>query len=106
MNLEKLAANPQLTKMSIDDEDTVKQFGESVDFYIYDRQDMATFMKLATVSEDNADSMIELVEQLVLNEEGNQILTGGKVLPPVITMKIVQKVVESLGNSVGSVTQS
>ena len=47
MKLSQLTAKPQLIEISLDDEATIKEFGEPVTFSTWDRQNMDTFMKLA-----------------------------------------------------------
>ena len=97
MKLSELAKKPQLIKMSIDDEDIVKEFGEAIEFYTWDRQPMDVFMKLANVNPDNAGSVIEAVKQLVLDETGQPIITADTMLPTKIMMRVLTRVVESLG---------
>ena len=43
MKLNQLAAKPQLIRVEINDEETIKQFGESLEFWIWDRQPMDKF---------------------------------------------------------------
>jgi hypothetical protein len=40
MKLSALTAKPQLIEVSIDDEDTMKEFGEPITFHTWDRQAM------------------------------------------------------------------
>lgn len=99
MNLSELASKPQLIKIKLEDELTVKEFGESLDFWIYDRQDMDTYMAMANVKEDNVSKLAEVLSTMVLDEQGNKILTEGVSLPPSVMMRVISKVVEQLGNS-------
>lgn len=98
MKLAQLAAKPELVKITIEDEETVDAFGESLDFWIYDRQDMQTFMKLANVSEDNMGEIVSVINSMVLDENGEQIIKDGKVLPTSVTLKVIEEVVTVLGN--------
>ena len=50
MKLSQLAAKPQLIKLSIDDEATVKEHGEAIEFWTWDRQPLDTFMKSLTAT--------------------------------------------------------
>ena len=100
MKLEALASKPQLMKITIDNAELVEKYGDAIEFHIYDRQDMDTFMKLATIEGDNHFSQIsKVVQTLVLDAKGNQVLADGNTLPIDIMVKVVETVVERLGNS-------
>jgi len=97
MKLSQLAAKPQLIKVTIDDEDIVQEYGETIEFWTYDRQPMDTFLKLASVNSDNYESIVSTVRNLVLDEKGEQILKDEVSLPTKIMMRVISKVVEGLG---------
>jgi hypothetical protein len=97
MKISQLAAKPQLIKMTLDDEATVAEFGEAVEFWTWDRQPMDVFMRLAAVESENAASVIEAVKSLILDENGKPVLTGDMTLPTRVMMQIITKIVESLG---------
>jgi hypothetical protein len=99
MKLSELASKPQLIKITIDDELTKEEFGEDLEFWIYDRQDMDTYMAMANVKEDNMSKLAEVLSTMVLDEEGNKIIKDGVSLPPSVMMRVISKVVEQLGNS-------
>lgn len=99
MKLSQLAAKPQLIQIILDDEETVKEFGEPLEFWTWDRQPMATFLKLAAVDAGNPSSVIESVKTLVLDENGKEIIADDNSLPTKIMMRVITKVVEGLGKS-------
>lgn len=99
MKLSQLAGKPQLIQIALDDEETIKEFGEALEFWTWDRQPMATFLKLASVDAGNPSSIIESVKTLVLDEDGKEILTGDVSLPTKVMMRVISKVVEGLGKS-------
>ena len=99
MKLSELASKPQLIKITIDDELTKEEFGEDLEFWIYDRQDMDTYMAMANVKEDNMSKLAEVLSTMALDEEGNKIIKDGVSLPPSVMMRVISKVVEQLGNS-------
>ena len=84
----------------IDDEKIVEAYGEPLEFYIYDRHDMDTFMKLASLEGDSVGTIAELVSDMILDEDGKKIIVDGNILPVDIMMKIVEVVIQRLGNSV------
>ena len=97
MKLTQLAAKPQLVKIEINDEDIVKEFGEVLEFWIWDRQPLDRFVRLAQMKGDNMGELIEAVNDMVLDEEGNSIVKDGLVLPTNVMTKVIGKVVETLG---------
>lgn len=97
MKLTQLSAKPQLIKISIDDEDVIKEFGESLDFWIYDRQPLDQFVRLAQMKSENFGDLVEVVNSMVLDEEGGRILQGENMLPTHVMTKVIGKVVETLG---------
>ena len=100
MKLQTLVSTPQLQKITIDDEAIVEKYGEEIDFYIYDRQDMDTYMSLATLGEDTSISTVaKVVSKIILTEDGNRILEDNQQLPMDMMLKVVEETVKHLGNS-------
>lgn len=98
MKLAELAAAPKLIQITIDDSETVEAYGEPVEFWVYDRQDMDTFMKLANVGENNMGEIIKVVNSMVRTEDGECFLGEDKVLPMDLMLKVIEEVVSQLGN--------
>lgn len=97
MKLSQLAAKPQLTKLVLDDEDIVKEFGESVEFWTWDRQPIDIFMKLASVKQDDPASIIGVVRDLILDDKGYAVISKDNMLPNTLLVKAIAKIVETLG---------
>lgn len=97
MKLSEITSEPKLIEVSLDDKDTVKQFGEALVFYTWDRQPMDVFMRLANVDQKNTGELINIVKTLILDEAGKQILTDTNMLPTSVLMKAIAKVTEQLG---------
>lgn len=97
MKLNQLAAKPQLIKITLDDEDIVKEFGEAIEFWTWDRQPLDTFMKLATVSNTDPKVMFDIVRTLILDEEAKEIIVGDAMLPSNVLLKAIAKIVDLLG---------
>jgi hypothetical protein len=97
MKLSQLAAKPQLIMITLDDADTVKEFGEPVEFYTWDRQPLETFMKIANNSGGDSTKMLEVVKKLILDENGKEIITNDQMLPSKILVTVISKIVETLG---------
>jgi hypothetical protein len=96
MKLSQLTAKPQLIEVSIDDIETMTEFGEPITFHTWDRQPLDTFMKLTNSSSDSTN-IIEIVRTLILDEKGKELLSKDNMLPTNILMKAITKVSELLG---------
>lgn len=97
MKLSELTSKPKLVELNIDDEATVKEYGEPIVFYSYDRQPMDVFIRLANINDKNTGELIDVVKKLILDEKGKQLLDDNNMLPTVLLMKAIAKVVEQLG---------
>lgn len=97
MKLSQLTAKPQLIEVSIDDEQTIQEFGEAIVFHTWDRQPMDVFMKLANASNNDTSNIINIVRTLILDEKGKEILKDDAMLPTHVLMKAIGKVTDLLG---------
>jgi len=97
MKLTQLSKQPELIKITLDDEETIQQYGEGLDFWIYDRIDMDTFVKLAVMKPDDFGRMVDTVQNLIRDEDGSPIVRDGYMIPSPILGRVVTKVVETLG---------
>lgn len=98
MKLNQLASKPQLIQLTVDSEAIIKEYGEPLEFYTYDRQPLSTFVKFASGGADtNAGSMIEVLRTLILDENGKQILTGDITLPTHVLLECMNKITDQLG---------
>lgn len=97
MKLTQLAKAPQLIRIELDDEDIRKEYGDSLEFFIFDRQPLDQFIKLATAKQDDIGSMIEMINAMILDESGERVMKDNLTLPSNIILKVVNKVTETLG---------
>jgi hypothetical protein len=97
MKLTQLAAKPQLVKIELTDEDVVREYGEPLEFWIWDRQPMDKFVRLAQMRGEDMSELITAVNEMVLDEEGNPVVKDGLMLPTNVMTKVIGKVVETLG---------
>lgn len=97
MKLNQLAAKPQLIPFVLDDEDTIKEYGEAIEFYSWDRQPLDIFMRLANANQQDITSMIDIIKGLILDEEGKQIISQENMLPSNLLVRAISKIVEKLG---------
>ncbi len=97
MKLAELAAEPKLIPITLDSEKIVELYGEALEFWIMDRQPIDTYLSMARMKEDNMSDIVELVNEMILDEEGKKVITDNKMLPTTVLMEAFTKVVETLG---------
>jgi len=97
IQLNKLAAKPQLMKVVLDTDDIKEKYGDSLEFYIYDRLQMSEFIGIATMLEANYGEALVKLETLILDEKGHPVMKDGMVLPPDVITGAITKIVEQLG---------
>jgi len=97
MNLKDLATKPKLIKLTVEKEELVKKYGDSLEFYVYDRQPLAVFGRLANADRENFSDIAELVSTLILDEKGNSIVNDGAELPFDVLTEVITMVSEHLG---------
>lgn len=97
LKLTQLASKPQLIKVLIDKPEIVERHGDELEFWILDRQPIDQFIKMATAGAENYGDMIKMVNELILDEEGNKVIKEGEALPNDVLMAVIAAVVERLG---------
>lgn len=97
IKINQIASKPQLIKVVLDDEATKAELGDELEFWTWDRQPLEKFMKLASVRQDQPQEIIEVVRELILDEKGKIVITDDIMLPTQILIRVIQKVVETLG---------
>lgn len=97
MKINQIASKPQLIKLEITDDATVEKFGESIEFWTYDRQPLEVFMQLAEIQNEDPKKIISLVKTMILDEQGQQVLRDDITLPTSVLLRIIEKIVETLG---------
>jgi len=97
MKLTQLASLPQLVEITLDQPEVIAEYGEPITFHIYDRQPFDKYVKMATANVEDFGSLMEIAKDLILDENGNPILTDGRTLPPKIMTIVIGQVVNTLG---------
>ena len=96
MKLSELSQKPKLIQILIDKETIVEKYGEPLEFHIYDRQPLDVFTKLANAKEDTV-GVTELIQDMILDEDGNSVVKDGNVLPLDVIMEAVTLITAELG---------
>jgi hypothetical protein len=100
MDLKKIASKPKLQKFTLDSEYVIKEYGEPLEFYMWDRQSMSTYIRLSSIDKTDFAEMITVIRDLVLDEQGTPQLSDGEELPVNVMLDLIKSVVDNLGNSV------
>lgn len=98
MELSKLAQKPQLIKLTITDEEIVKTYGDELEFYMYDRQPLDVFAKLASAKEgETTESMVNMIQEIILDKDGEKVMKEGLQLPMDVIGACMKVAGEKLG---------
>lgn len=97
MKLSSLAAKPKLVEVVLDDAETVREYGEAVSFWTWDRQPLDVFMKLASAQQANQSEMVGIMNSLMLDEGGKPIVSADAMLPTTLLIRAIGKLTENLG---------
>tara|TARA_B100002019_G_C20855599_1_gene396736 strand:+ start:276 stop:572 length:297 start_codon:yes stop_codon:yes gene_type:complete len=97
MQLEQLAVQPKLTKLTISEPKIVEKYGEELEFYVYDRQKLDVFAKMASITEDNAMQYSTLLTDLILNDKGEPVMSEDKILPIDVLTEAIKMIGDMLG---------
>jgi hypothetical protein len=97
MKLTQLSKKPELIKVELTDEEIIKEYGEALEFWIWDRTPMDVFVKMATIKPEEFGDMVEIVNKMILDEDGTPIVKDGYLLPSHILTRVIAKVVDTLG---------
>ena len=97
MKLSEIAKAPKLIKIVLDKDKIVEEYGEPLEFYIYDRQPLEVFGRLANAEKEDFSQIANLMKDLILDEEGNPVMTEDKQLPFDILVASMGEVSQHLG---------
>lgn len=97
INIKNLATKPVLVKVTLDDPEIVSNYGDALEFWVWDKQPLTKFIKFANAEQSNPAELIDFCSTLILDEAGNPVMTDGAILPATVLIKCVNRVVEQLG---------
>ena len=97
MKLNNLVAKPQLLKCVLDDEEIIKEFGEPIEWWVWDRQPLTTFLKFASSDGSQTDQIVTLLAEMILDESGRPLLVDNATLPTNVLLKVMNKMTDILG---------
>lgn len=97
MQLDQLAQEKKLIKLTIDAETIVEKYGETLDFWVWDRQSLDVFAKMSVITSDNALQYTDLLTEMILSESGEPVMKDDKILPIDVITEAIKLVGETLG---------
>ena len=97
MKLSELAKKPQLVELTIDQKDLVEKYGDELTFYMYDRQPLDIFTKLANATQDNIGEYMTILKDIIMNEEGQPVMNDELILPIDLLTEAMKLIGERLG---------
>lgn len=98
MELSKISKKPELIEITLDDQDIIDEYGESLSFFTYDRQPLEVFTKMAGASPDKPETLINALRPMILDKEGKPVIQGEQMIPSKVLVKALAKLVAQLGN--------
>jgi hypothetical protein len=96
MKISELTAKPQLVKITLEDDDIKEKYGDVIEFWVWDRQPLEHYFKMAQGGTDVA-AVLSIAKEMVLDETGTPVMTNELTLPPDVAMKSFVEVMNRLG---------
>lgn len=100
MNIEEFKKKPKLTKIILDDETIIQEYGEAIEFWLYDTVDINTYFDFyKSQQENNGEQLNALLRKLILKHDGTTVLADDEMLPVDISLAALMRINEFLGKS-------
>ena len=97
MKLSELAKKPKLIELTISNPELVEKYGEELTFFMYDRQSLDIFTKLANATQDNIGEYMTILKDIIVNEDGKAVMDDEMVLPIDVLTEAMRLIGERLG---------
>lgn len=100
MNIENAVRKPTLTEITLDDQDIIDVYGESVTFWMNDYLDIVTYFDFFKSQANNdGEKLNAIIRKIIRNKEGKLVLSEEDSLPIDLTVAALIKINEILGKS-------
>ena len=106
MELKAVAKKPQLISRKLEDDHILNQYGEPLEFFMYDRYSVAEYIRISQIDQTDYAQLLDMVYDFVLDANGNRMLTEDDQLPPEVMIDMINSVVEQLGNSASQTSKT
>jgi len=97
MKLSELATKPKLIELTISKQELVEKYGDELTFFMYDRQSLDIFTKLANATQDNIGEYMNILKDIIVNEDGKPVMDLDNVLPIDVLTEAMSLIGERLG---------
>jgi hypothetical protein len=97
MKLSELAKKPKLIELTISKQELVEKYGDELTFFMYDRQSLDIFTKLANATQDNVGEYMTILKDIIVNEDGKPVMDDEMVLPIDVLTEAMRLIGERLG---------
>lgn len=97
IKLSSLKAKPSLVEKLINEPEVLEAFGGPIQFWTWDRLPLDVYMTLADGDSNDIRSRFEIAKDLILDEQGNKMLSGDEVFTPGVMTLVVSEVFSEMG---------
>jgi hypothetical protein len=82
MNLQDLKTKPKLIDLVIDDEDTLKEYGDKIVLYMHDSIDLQTYFDFYQYKKnDTLNDLVNVLRKIIRDEKGNLMFAENEMMP-------------------------
>lgn len=100
MFIKDLARKPELLEIVIDDEEIIKNYGDSIVFWMRDFVDLNTYFDFfQSQNERDGTKLNKMLRGFILNSDGEPVIDDEEQLPIDILVAALTKINEHLGKS-------
>jgi hypothetical protein len=100
MNLSELKTKAKLIELVIEDEDTIKEYGDKIVLYMNDSIDLQTYFDFYKYKKnDTLNDLVGVLRKIVRDEKGNLMFADDEMMPVLLISRIVGVIDEQLGKS-------
>ena len=106
MDISNCAKIPQLVELEISDTDIVKEYGESIKFWMLDHIDVSTYFNFYKFQQtQDSDLLMELLRKILLKADGKPAMGTDQVLPVNLTLAVLVRINDFLGKPATKTTE-
>lgn len=99
MKLNQAARPATLVPVTLDSPAILEEYNEPITFYTWDRLPMRMYLEIAQLDMEDMQSMIDIVVQLALNEDGTAAITHDSSMSMTVLTEVIGSVVGLMGKS-------
>lgn len=98
MDITQLAQKPHLIQVSLDSDSMLKKYGDTVDFFCWDRISASDFIQINLLSNHSDPQHVsDTMSKFILDEHGDPVITKDTQLPLDILFEAIGAISKRLG---------